>query len=62
MKKVKIYGHNFDVRYGSIAEKKILELGKIGPNDEDRALLAEHGKNGLRYLGLYGVLDRLDLL
>jgi len=29
--------------------------------DKDKALLAEHGEAGLRAMGYYGVLDRLNL-
>lgn len=31
-----------------------------GPTAEDRRLLAEHGMDGLRALGMNGVLDRLS--
>lgn len=30
------------------------------PSDADRALLAEHGADGLRFLELWGVIDRLQ--
>ena len=29
--------------------------------DKDKALLTQHGAQGLRDLGLYGVLNRLDI-
>lgn len=29
--------------------------------DKDRELLALHGENGLREMGMFGVLDRLNL-
>jgi hypothetical protein len=31
-------------------------------SESDRALLAEHGEQGLRDMGYFGVLDRLNLL
>lgn len=34
---------------------------KAQATDEDRDLLAKHGEIGLRNLGLFGVLDRLNL-
>lgn len=34
--------------------------GPTPPTDRDRELLAEHGMDGLRALGLDGVVDRLN--
>jgi hypothetical protein len=41
-----------------------IDTSKQSPDytESDRALLAEHGEQGLRDMGYFGVLDRLNLL
>ena len=44
-------------------QPKIVDLsgdGKTPATDRDRELLAEHGIDGLKAMGFYGVIDRLN--
>ena len=65
----KIFGYDWETikavqqRKGTLNHKVDLSKPyvKPAPTDDDRALLAEHGADGLRAMGFMGVLDRLGL-
>ena len=67
----KIFGYTWDeiqaAQQGGRIGRRI-DLSKPAPDyagtllASDRALLAEHGEQGLRDRGYHGVLDRLGLL
>jgi hypothetical protein len=62
-----IFGYSWDaiqsIQQGTYRAAPInLSMPSKRPaTDKDRALLAEHGEQGLRDRQLYGVLDRLNL-
>jgi hypothetical protein len=63
-----IFGHTWEQikraqRGGRLSDPiDISKPAKQDPTEKDRSLLQQHGAEGLRMLGLFGVLDRLNLL